>query len=106
MSLTSYQAAPPRIFRIVSMLILRKSKNVCSSQSQVEKDNLICVHRCCDFVDGWRKDPLGKKKASKFSSERPAGLIRGLFSIVIPKEYARMSGFGCRRNRLHLAVLT
>src|SRR5207244_9326350 len=61
MSLTSYQAAPPRIFRIVSMLILRKSKNVCSSESRVEKDNLVCVRRRCDFVDGWRKDPPGNK---------------------------------------------
>src|ERR1044071_8299033 len=29
MSLTSYQAAPPRALRIVSMRMLRKSKNVC-----------------------------------------------------------------------------
>ena len=100
MSLTSYQAAPPRIFRIVSMLILRKSKNVCSSESRVEKDNLVCVRRRCDFVDGWRKDPPGKKKAAKFSLERPAGLIRVLFSIGIPKECARMSGLVGTRNSL------
>ena len=50
MSLTSYQAAPPRIFRIVSMLILRKSKNVCSSESRVEKDNLVCVREACPHI--------------------------------------------------------
>src|SRR5207244_11641656 len=93
MSLTSYQAAPPRIFRIVSMLILRKSKNVCSSESRVETDNLVCVRRRCDFVDGWRKDPPGKKKAAKFSSERPAGLIRVFFSIGMPKEFTGIHSF-------------
>src|SRR5690242_14240480 len=32
MSLTSYQAAPPRALRIVSMRMLRKSKNACSPE--------------------------------------------------------------------------
>src|SRR5437899_1917581 len=100
MSLRSYQAAPPRIFRIVSMSVLRKSKKHFLIRREVENDNLVYLCRRCYFVSTSRNDTPANRKAEKFSSGRPVGPIQVLFSIGIPRESARMSGLVGTRNIL------
>jgi hypothetical protein len=51
MSLTSYQAAPPRALRIVSMWVLRKSKNVRSREIQMKNAITFAFIPAGEFVD-------------------------------------------------------
>src|SRR5438128_3846484 len=92
MSLTSYQAAPPRASKIGSMWMLRKSKNVCSPGIYLENaiafafaaaaTSLMCERkgscRHCELV--------GPRFCRALVSEKDAGrraapLVRAAFRI-------------------------
>src|SRR2546430_17377215 len=92
MSLTSYQAAPPRASKIGSMWMLRKSKNVCSPGIHLENAIAFAFAAAATSLMCERKNPcrhsqlVGPRICGALVSEKDAGwraapLVRRAFRI-------------------------
>src|ERR1044071_10025184 len=92
MSLTSYQAAPPRALKVVSMCILRKSKNVCSRETHDENAiefafTAAATSLMCERTNSCRYGELvgsrfrGALVSKENAGERSARLVRAAFRV-------------------------
>src|SRR5437660_2326250 len=92
MSLTSYQAAPPRASKIGSMWMLRKSKNVCSPGIHLENAIAFAFAAAATSLTCERKNScrdgelVGSRICRALVSEEDAGwratrLVRAAFRI-------------------------
>src|SRR5438270_13910258 len=79
MSLTSYQAAPPRASKIGSMWMLRKSKNVCSPGIHLENAIAFAFAAAATSLTCERNNPcrhsqlVGSRFCGALVSEEDAG---------------------------------